>query len=195
MTEGRIRSLTWKPPDGWLSWSPDDLQGARSDAAALAEGHALDALIAAVIEFQTVLTQQAPGTAGAALWVPDPATREPWATAALRLTSPEPGGRRSVDEMLHFALTGVTVPRGAKVLDIAALPTSTPAGDAVIQIVDTRPRMSRRVTREWAWYIQPPGTDETLLLQAQTDLVGFFDQVADLTADIVHTIAVELEPA
>ncbi|MCC2314208.1 hypothetical protein [Cellulomonas xiejunii] len=195
MTQRRIHSLTWRPPDDWLSWSLDAVVEARTDAATLADGRTLDALMAAVAEFQTIVTQEVPGTAAAALWVPDPQTREPLATAALRVTSPGPEGRWDLEETLDFARSTVRVPTGVKLLDVAALPTTTPAGDAVIQIVDSRPRFGRRVNREWVWFILPPSTQETLLLQVQCDLVRFFDEVSDLTAEIADTVAVELEPA
>lgn len=191
----RIHSLTWHPADDWLCWRPDDPRGARTSAAALADGPRLDALLAAVAEFDAVIAQEVPGTAGAALWVPDPATREPCATAALRLTSPDAVGRWSIDRTLEFARSQVTVPRGSQVLDVVAVPTSTPVGEAVLQIVDSRRRRSRRVTREWAWYILPPGTDETLLLQVQSDLVSLFAQIGDLAAEVADSITVELGPA
>lgn len=189
----RIRSLAWEPPVDWLSWSPADLGEARNGASALADGPAVDGLMAAVTEFDRILTRQAPGTAGAALWVPDASNRAPCATAALRVTAPDAERRWGVEELLSFAREGVTVPRGAKVLDVAALPTTTPCGDGVLQIVDTRRRISRRVSREWAWYLLPPGTEETVLLQVESDLVGLFGPVGDLAAEIAHTITVELE--
>jgi len=188
-----IQTLTWNPPGTWLCWPPTDVRAARSEAASLVSGTYLLALTAAVDAFQEIIEREIPGTAAAALWVPDETTREPLATAVLRVTSADPGGRWSLKETLDFAHSSASPMRGAKLLNAEVAPARTVAGDAVLRTVDSVRRVTRRVSREWTLYILPPGTDETLLLQAQSSHVAFFDEITESLADIARTVAVTLE--
>ena len=58
--------------------------------------------------------------------------------------------------------------------------------------VDTSPRLRRRVSREWAWYILPPGTDRTVMVHVESSAVQHFDEIADMTTAIANSVAVTL---
>ena len=114
------------------------------------------------------------------------------AAAALRAFAPDPGGRLDLDGLLDFARTNVQVPRSSRLLDVAALPSRVPAGEAVLQIVDTSPRLRRRGSREWAGFILPPGTDETVMLHVESTEVQHFDEIAEMTTAIANSVDVTL---
>lgn len=190
-----ISHIGWDPPGDWLVWDPSAPQSVYEQAPMIAAGLARQALVAAIDAFQSLVHRDLPGTVQAAMWLPDQATCEPVAMASLRLTSPEPTGRWTPHEALAIAGSRPPAPRGHKIVDLAATPVACPAGDAVLRILDTAPRWTRRVTREWTWIILPPGTHEIVLLQIQCTSPAEFDRVLDLGCDIADTIRVELAEA
>ena len=89
-------------------------------------------------------------------------------------------------------LSGVNpAPRVQRVADPAAL-ARVAAGEAVLQIVDTAPRFRRRLSREWAWFILPPGTDDTVMLHVESTEVQRFDEIADMTTAMANSVDVTL---
>lgn len=97
-----------------------------------------------------------------------------------------------VEALLEFARTQVTSPRGTRVLDVAAAASHLAGGDAVLRIVDTSPRLRRRVNRQWTWFILPPGTDRTIVCQVESSAVAHFDELADMATDIANSVEVTL---
>lgn len=193
MTVRAVESVVWGLPPEWVSWPHGHPEAATSEVRALGDDDAtVAAVTAAVAKFEAIARVEIPGTVAAALWVPGQARREPLATAALRLAAPMPEGRWEVDRLLDVARTRVDLSRGTRLLDVAAVPSRVVAGEAVLQIVDTSPRFRRRVSREWAWYILPPGTDTTVLCHVESSAVQHFDEIAEMTTAIANSVVVTL---
>jgi len=193
----RISTLTWGFPEGWIVWSPGEAaECAEELARALTADRATVAGLAAVIRgMDREVREEMPGTSQVALWAPDPVRREPVAGAYLRTMAPTPDGRRSLEERLGLARTAVKVPRSMRLLDVAALPSRVVAGEAVLQIIDTSPRFSRRVTRDWIWHILPEGTADTVRCEFRCESVAHFDELADITTDVANSVVVTLADA
>ena len=181
-------------PAGWFAWAPDDVESARHRACELATDDTPAALLAAVATFQKIVEDEIPGTAIAALWIPD-LSGPLLATAAVRILSSEGPERWDLETTVEFVRSQVSVGRGMRLLDVATTSTRTPLGDAVIQVLDTSRRFSRRVIREWAWFILPRGTNDIVALQVQSDDLGAFESLGDVTAEIAHSLTVEFEPS
>lgn len=192
-----IETLFWGFPEGWVVWAPGE---AAEQAEALArtmheDERVVAGLVAIIRGMDREVLAEMPGTSQVALWVPDPVRREPVAGAYLRTMAPTPDGRRDLEERLEIARTGVKAARGTRLLDVAALPSRVVAGEAVLQIIDTSPRFSRRVAREWVWYILPPGTEDTVLCEFRCESVAHFDELADITTDVANSVVVTLADA
>lgn len=190
----RIDGVTWGLPPEWVAWRLGMPDEAEEEARALcADEHTSAAVAAAVRRFEAIAVAEVPGTVASALWVPELSRRRPTAVAALRVLGPPSTGTRwDLEGTLQHARTSVRVPRGVRLLDVAALPSRVVAGEAVLQIVDTAPRLRRRLTREWAWFILPPGTDRTVMVHVESTAVQHFDEVADMTTAIANSVVVTL---
>ena len=190
----RVDEVTWARPPEWVAWRHGMTADAEVEARQLVSDERAFALImAAVQQFESIAVTQIGGTVASALWVPEASHREPMAAAALRVFGPPGEGRRwDVDGTLHYARTSPHVPRGVRLLDVAALPSRVAAGEAVLQIVDTAPRFRRRLSREWAWFILPPGTDDTVMLHVESTEVQRFDEIADMTTAMANSVDVTL---
>ena len=194
VTAPPIAGLRWALPDGWVHWVHGDVSTAHTDVTGLGEDALLEsAVLAAVDEVESNASEDLPGTTFAALWVPGAGLRKPLATAALRVAAPPPHGRLDLEEVLESARSKTTVPTWTKLLDVAALPSRVSAGEAVLRIVDKAPRLTRRLCREWTWFILPPGTDHLVLCQVESSSIAHFDQLADMSTDIANAVEVTLE--
>ena len=181
-------------PPGWFAWAPDDIEGTRQRAGEFAADDTRAALMAAVATFEKILENEVPGTVIAALWIPD-LSGPLLATAAVRILASDGPERWDLETTLEFVRSQASVGRGMKMLDVATTPTRTPLGDAVLQVLDMSRRFRRRVTREWAWFILPPGTSDIVAFQVQSDHLGAFEQLGDIATEVVHSLTVEFEPS
>ena len=189
-----LRTVLATIPPGWFAWAPDDIEGARQRALEFATDEERAALMAAVATFQKIVEDEVPGTTIAALWIPD-LSGPLLATAAVRILASEGPERWDLETTLAFVRSQTSVGRGMKLLDVATTPTCTPLGDAVLQVLDMSKRFRRRVTREWAWFILPRGTNDIVAFQVQSDHLGAFEQLGDIAAEIAHSLTVEFEPS
>ncbi len=194
MSARRIDGAAWGLPPDWVAWRLGMPEEAEAEARPLcADERTLAAVMAAVRRFEAIAAEEVPGTVASALWVPETSRRRPMAVAALRvLVPPSQGPRWDLEGTLQYARTSVHVPRGVRLLDVAALPSRVVAGESVLQIVDTAPRFRRRLSREWAWFILPPGTDRTVMVHVESTEVQHFDEIADMTTAIANSVDVTL---
>lgn len=182
----QICTVGWSLPDDWRGWAHGNLQNARGMSAD-------ERLAAAAIE--QIIDSDFPGTSHAAMWLPEGANGVSFATAVIRQFYADPVNGPRLDWILERTRANIPVPRGVRVLDVAAQRASVPAGEAVLQIVDTAPRFRRRVTREWSWFILPPQTDDFVMLHVDSTFVSHFDEIANMTTAIASAIEITLEPA
>ncbi|UZN03045.1 hypothetical protein [Cellulomonas sp. S1-8] len=196
MNDRRVAALRWGLPTEWVGWVHGDAASAGVDVDGLREEPRIAAaVLAAVGEFESIASEDLPGTTFAALWVPGEGIRRPLATAALGVAAPPLTGRPDIEALLESARSEVTVPTWTKLLDVAALPSRVTAGEAILRIVDKAPRLTRRLYREWTWVILPPDTGRMVLCQVGSSSIAHFDQIADMTTDIANSVEVTLEPA
>lgn len=190
----KIATVAWGLPPGWLHWTPGSPSEMTPEASALCQDPATtDAVMAAAREFDSILETELPGTAFAAIWAPAATGRRPLASATLRTAAPPATGRMEVEALLSFVRERVSPPRGTRVLDVAALPSRVVAGEAVLRIVDVAPRFRRQVSRQWTWFILPPGTDRTIACQVESSSIAHFDELADMATDIANTVEITVE--
>ena len=193
MSPRAIASISWGLPANWVGWSHGESAAAAAEIDVLGEDATTSAAVAAAVEeFEETIAEHFPGTWFAALWVPEARRRQPLATALLRVAAPPPEGRLSVEDVVEAARDTSALPRTHKMLDIAALPGRVSSGDAVLRVADTAPRFSRRVTREWTWFLLPPGTDRMLLCQVEASSIAHFDVVGGMAHDIADGVEIEL---
>lgn len=196
MEDRDIAALTWGLPDGWVGWAPGDVMTDVVDVGVLAnDPAATDAVLAAARAYNAIVSETYPGATFAAIWAPVPGSRRPLASAVLRTVAAPSTGRMSVEALLDLVRNEVNAPRGVRILDVAAAPSKVAAGDAVLRVLDKSPRFRRQVTREWTWYILPPGTDRTIACQLESSSVAHFDELANMATDIAHGVEVTLESA
>lgn len=193
----QIVGLTWTVNDEWVSWEPGD-GSARAEELALARCGDPDlaaALAAGIRVYEDAFARDGVPAMFLALWVPDPAS-PPAATAIVSLvgTNPATGRRRTLEERLEFVRTRGAA-KGFRLIDSAALPSRVVAGEAVLEVTDVAPRFHRVVQRAITWYILPPGTEDTVAFECESDLVAHFDLLADHAMEIANTIVVHLEDA
>lgn len=191
-----IASVAWGLPDDWLQWQHGDLSRAVDEVSALGEDSTTsEAVLAAIRTFEAIIASDVPGTTFAAIWTPVAGLRQPLASATLRIGAAPDAGRMDLQTLLDLVRERARAPRGMRVLDVAALPSRVTAGDAVLRVIDKAPRFRRQVSREWTWFIQPRGTDETVVCQVESTSIAHFDHIAEMTTAIAHSVTVTLEPA
>ncbi|QWC15834.1 hypothetical protein KKR89_16495 [Cellulomonas dongxiuzhuiae] len=188
-----IATISWGLPDDWVDWTHGDLGQAEADVAALEDDPtARAAIMAAVRKFDSIITEGIPGTACAAIWTPGPRYRKPQANALLRLGSPPAAGPMNVETLLDAVRTGARPRWAGRLLEVAAFPSHVTAGDAVLRIVDRAPRLSRRVSREWTWFILPADTGQFVSCQFESSSVEHFDHIAEVATDVANMVEVTL---
>lgn len=169
MSSRPIVNLEWAASEAWLVWDVGggaDLAGsldARDDipqelAPAVAAG------IGALDDHH--LNQ--PGTWSAGVWLPDRETCEAAATFALRVVDPDGSRRLTQDELIRWADKPART-RGVRVVDCAAEPGDLSAGPAVLQVLETVTRPSRNIMLQMNWFVLPPGTDQIVLCQFDSE--------------------------
>lgn len=189
-----ISTVSWGMPADWVDWPRGGVTHAAAKVSALDDDPTTTAAVmASVRAFESIIEREVLGTACAALWVPVSGVRKPLATAVLRTAAPPPTGRMDVEALSAFVREGFSLPRGHRLLDVAVAPGRLSAGEAVLRIVDRAPRFTRRVTREWTWFILPPGTDRTVGCQFESSSVAHFDELAEIATDIANSVEVALE--
>ncbi len=194
MTNREVTGLGWALPDDWLAWHIGDLLAVATAVAALGDNaDSVRAMAAAATEFDAFARAELPGTTCAAIWVPSACDRRPHASAALRIASVPASDRMSPDRLMAF-VRDVPRSRRTRTLDIAVARRRLEPGEGVLRIVDRAPRLTRRVSREWTWYILPTGTDDLIACQVESSSVAHFDALADMTTDIANSIEITLEP-
>ena len=185
-----INGISWALPDDWVGWEVGDIPQATAHAAALGDDpRTTEAVVAAAREFDADVAEHMPGANLLALWTPVPGRREPLATATLRVGRAENPERMTMDELLEFARDPF-YPRGTRVVDLAAVPSSVTAGEAVLRIVDKLHRFRRTVAREWTWFILPTGTTDIVALQLESWWIAHFDELTDVSTDIADAVEV-----
>lgn len=190
-----VARIGWSLPEQWHGWvhgTPPDFE---QRSLPLVDEVARTRLGAIVRDFERMIDDELPGTSCAGVWVPKGSNGVPLASAVLRVfvSAPVPGSR--VEAVLERARSEITLPAGLRLLDAAAMPGSVTAGEAVLQIVDTAPRFRRRITREWSWFILPPGTDDLVLVHLESSAIAHFDELADMATDIANSVSITLGPA
>ena len=195
-TRRPISDVTWTPPPQWVGWVPG---AAQADAEALAaqvtdDPAVIPGVAAGLRALDTAWSDPAgaPVTMGA--WLPHPAAGVVGGSLVIRLISPDPDGRLSPEALLALAQDP---PRrkGLRVLESSAAPGQLAAGPAVLLVTDLTARFSRRIVREYTWFVLPPGTDETLMCQFETDQAWAFEPLGDQTNLVTDSLVVTLEDA
>lgn len=192
MDDREIGEISWGLPDDWVHWVHGRVDDVAAEIAALGEDtDTAAAVMAAAVAFEAHIASEIAGTSFAAMWVPTPGRREPLASGTFRVATALPSGRMEACDLTQFVSEAARRAKGARVVDLSAAPTRVVAGDAVLRIVDRATRFRRQVTREWSWFILPPGTSETVVCQFESDAAAHFDEIADMTTDIANAVRVE----
>jgi hypothetical protein len=188
-----IRNYDLGAPAGWASWAPG--RGAsQADEVAAALGTTPEArarVREAVLAFDERVPSEG-GHLGAAVWVPDPSTGEPWGYLLVDLLVGDPARPTTPAEFLH-AVRRPTKRRGWKVLDYSVAPGDKPAGPMVVQFEVTAPKRSGAVQTSFTWTVFPPGSHEGIRLVFDAPSPAAADALELETVDIVNTLTVTLD--
>ncbi|MDM8085058.1 hypothetical protein QUV83_09810 [Cellulomonas cellasea] len=187
-----IIDLEWGASDTWLVWNigggaelagslgansdiPDEFTTAVAAGIGALEGHHANQ----------------PGTWSAGVWLPDRQACEVAATLAIRVVDPDRPHRLTQEELIRWA-GRPTRTRGVRVMDCAAVPGNLSAGPAVLQILETVTRPSRQVMLQMNWFVLPPGTDQIVLCQFDSEHPYLTDALGWETNVITDSLAVRL---
>jgi hypothetical protein len=197
VTLPRLEHVEWGVTEDWVSWRDGDGEGA---ARAFVTERGLDESVAAAVvesavRLDAVATEEVSGVVGVGVWLPDPSLPLPEATLFVRVFDPEPGsGRMTLDEVEARAARPPRE-RGVKVLDVGVSRGRVAAGDAVIQVLDLAYRRSRQVSSKLTWFVLPSGTDQMVVVEAETQNQSMFDAMSQECNTITDSLVVRVAQA
>jgi len=188
----QIVHIEWGASEDWAVWSVGEGRTHAAEIAAkrVRDANALTAATAGIRALDEYATQQ-PGTWSLGVWLPDTGTGRAAATVLVRTIQPDGPHRMTQDELLAWACMPPRT-RGVKVLTVEAAAGEVAAGPVVLQVVETVPRFSRRITAAMNWYILPPGTDEIVLCQFETEQMDLFEAMSQETNTVTDSVVVHL---
>lgn len=190
----RISHVKWGAPEDWVVWNAGE--GPERANALAATMHDDPHMIHAIAEGIRALDADAPGshpgTTSMGVWLPESGARDLAATVLVRVLEADSGGRLAQGELLDWAGRPGRV-KGVKVLGVDTSPGEVEAGPAVLQVLETASRWSRKINVRMNWFILPPGTEQIVLCQFDTSYPSMVDALGWETNAITDSLSVLLE--
>ncbi|MGN8244449.1 hypothetical protein ACTHAM_001352 [Cellulomonas soli] len=131
------------------------------------------------------------GTWSAGIWLPDRQSCEPVSTVAIKVVEPDGPQRMSQADLVRWANKPPRT-KGVRYVQVGVSPGNLTAGPAVFQILETVTRPSRRVMLQMNWFVLPPGTEQIVLCQFDSEHPELTDAIGWQTNVVTDTLAVHL---
>lgn len=190
----RIADLDWGASESWVVWRMGEAATRAHELAAARTSDAVvrDALVEAIVGLERTAEQDYPGAVGLGVWLPDPTLPLTEAGLVLSVHDPDPGESRRMTIEEAEAEAGAPPPRrrGVETLSVEVARGRVAAEEAVVRVVDYAEQATRQITTVLTWFVFPPGTDQTLVLEFITWPASLFDALSDESNVVIDSLVV-----